>query len=582
MPVNIYNMTEVIEDFLILKIRERYPNIDLTPNSPVMDLTINPLKQIISQIVEKVNELEFMSNLANASLLTNEQMDHLASGNYFLSRKSGSKALGVITLKLRAVSENTNFVIPIGATFATKSGLQYKTITRKEVNTNELLALYNPSSFMYEIPVSVEAELEGAQYNVGNATITEIITNFDSNISSVTNPVAMSGGKDQETNEEFANRVSKFYISRQLGTGPGYSSFILENFAEVKDIYVAGKNDPLMQRDLITVIVSGQTQQIHIGGKVDLYIRGVDSEITTVNIIAKTNRLPLSNENINTNSIVVTNLTHPSGPLQRTIESNPETGIVTVVVPEVTGVSTIQWELGNSLRVVYEHTPTGGSAQSATEEFIVDRTEGSLFSPVKNVISIYNQSQNMYYDLAQPNVFEIIHLNAGFEGTSKELAKIRVLKPELNNGESLVIAYNYNKTINSMSLLFNQQEHRIVTTDILIKEATPIYVHIGIQVKLKEGQSPDSLKEALLRNIMINYISALRMGEGVEESELISAFYKNEAVSAFLEYVSLPLETFYKTSNASAPYTEGVRNATYLTINKIEYPVLQASAVKFL
>lgn len=117
-----------------------------------------------------------------------------------LTRKPATKTEGIVVFS-RETADSTNIVIPAGTIVKTKTdskGKEYRFLTTEEA----ILASGSTS-----VSVPVIAEFEGAAYNVGANTITEIVSSI-AGIDSVNNSTdwITKEGTDEETDEELRER----------------------------------------------------------------------------------------------------------------------------------------------------------------------------------------------------------------------------------------------------------------------------------------------------------------------------------------------------------------------------------------
>jgi len=518
--------------------------------------------------------MEFMQNLDYAEQLTEEEADSLYYGNYRIKRNPGDKATGEVVLRFNKIPTESQLLIPSGVYVSTNEGLRFVTTTNIRYSPEELYAFYNPTMYLYEIPVPVVAEDVGTKYRVGAGVINKIETQFHSGLVGVVNKTATVGGTDKESNADYANRIRNYYISRHLGTKPGYKEFILENFPEIKDVYTAGYRDPLMMRD----IVGGR----HIGGKVDLYIRGGNIEIKTDQVTFRGNKLPLSKDWVQIETIRVLNATKGIDDLEYEYTVN-ESSVIVLEVPELDSNSVIQWDDEDVIEVRYKYT-TNNTTVSHTDSFILGKTKLTLSSPFINIVSITNVTKDIIYDESEEGLYNLEYLvEDELIGTSREEVVLEIIKTDIENGDVISISYNYNKSINKIEEVFNKEQHRIITTDILTKSAAPIYIYIKLAVKLKSGNTPDPSKESIIRTAIAEYLDNIPMGGNIEESDIVAKLYNNKNIETFLEYVSLPFDVFLASEdpNVNINEVEDKRSGTYVELGTIEYPVLQLCDVQF-
>ena len=76
-------------------------------------------------------------------------------------------------------------------------------------------------------------------------------------------------GAGVETTDRFISRTSEAITTRELITARAIRTVLLDNFALLKNVYVAGFGDPEQMRDQVTI--EGIT--MHYGSKADIYLR---------------------------------------------------------------------------------------------------------------------------------------------------------------------------------------------------------------------------------------------------------------------------------------------------------------------
>jgi hypothetical protein len=217
----------------------------------------------------------------NLQLLIDQQFDKLAS-NYAMVRKGATKAVGSV-LFYSNIRPTQDILIPDGATVTsvsdTESGtpsMSFSVRGSQIMDINNLDHYYNPTLKRYELEADIEAQITGSLSNVPAGSIT-ISRNLIPTIQ-VINNVPTRYGTDRETNHELANRIKLARISYDSGTEGGYADTAYD-VPGILQARVEKAGDPLMMRDYDSA--TGK----HIGGKVDVYIKGV-SKVQYIDQIA--------------------------------------------------------------------------------------------------------------------------------------------------------------------------------------------------------------------------------------------------------------------------------------------------------
>jgi len=588
MLVEINDISTMIENFIKASIKSEYPNSDLTGTSSVVDLFIKPMTSISEVLMDFSKDLELRSLLSNASDMSEEDLNDIGEGNYMVERAEGVKSFGTAILKFKTVPEERTLTIPIGAVFSTASGLKFKVHQTYSFSPEEVSMKWDSGDLSYNIEVSVEAESVGSQYNINAGELTKIDSSFSSHSVTVTNNTQFSGGTDKETNEEYKDRIIKFVSSRTLETAPGYESEIKDEFEEVSDVHVSGYGDELMTRDLVeSVTIEGVTfTNKHIGGKVDLYIRGdnITNESFSITSLSKNLPLPETIEEIDQTSITVTN-------------DDTSTVISDYSVAEDTGNDKViltlnessEWDYGDTFTIGYDVDTTGDAAYdtSKTESFTVDNIATVLKSPLEAVASITNETQdNTFYDvgdgLSGTSDYTLTYTDSDFAGSSNEEVYIEMTNTNINNGDTVTVVYNYNETINNLKKYFEERENRVVTRDVLFKKCIPAFFHVGFSIKLKDGISESSTIKNELFDVISQHFENKGLGEKIDESDIVHEVYSNENLNKTIDYIGVGFDTFHKTLSQTDLFNEGVSDGTTIELDSIQYPVLKYLNISYI
>jgi len=203
-------------------------------------------------------------------LLIDEQFDRHAS-NFDIQRHESRKSVGSAVVYTTSAPQNDILIVDGTAVSypgdVTRGIAAVTFLVRGNyiMDATNLDQYYNVSLQRWELTVNLEARNPGANGNVPARSITRI-DNANS-LLQVTNSEPTLYGSDRETNQELANRVKLARSSFDSGTEPGYASAAYE-IPGVLQTRVEKEGDPLMMRDY------DEETKRHIGGKVDIYIKG--------------------------------------------------------------------------------------------------------------------------------------------------------------------------------------------------------------------------------------------------------------------------------------------------------------------
>jgi hypothetical protein len=209
----------------------------------------------------------FYSNVNDVQNVIDGSFDKIAA-NFGVVRSSGTAAVGEVRFFTSSPPTQT-INVPLG-TVVVGGGIQFRTSRSASMDVNSLASYYNPSTREYSITVPVKALSVGTNTNVGPRQLTS------SNVygMAVTNDAATFGGANVETNAQLAARARTALASVDTGTTQGIRQVAAGVPGTLQNLVVRA-GDPLMQRDYDT------TLKRHLGGKVDVWARGVRNVTVT-------------------------------------------------------------------------------------------------------------------------------------------------------------------------------------------------------------------------------------------------------------------------------------------------------------
>lgn len=202
--------------------------------------------------------------------LIDQQFDKLAA-NVNKYRLSGRQAQGSLIL-FTTTRPSRDILVPAGSfAISTADASTGVSAQRFRIGGSYILpaanaeAFYNFNERRYEIRVQIIAETTGSDGNVPPKSIQTLVG--VSGLQAV-NDLATSFGSDLESNAELASRALLGFSSVDTGTEGGYAAAAAAKIGIVRNKIIKS-GDPLMMRDYDPV------RNKHIGGKVDVWIQGV-------------------------------------------------------------------------------------------------------------------------------------------------------------------------------------------------------------------------------------------------------------------------------------------------------------------
>ena len=281
------------------------PNVAVQPGSVLRDTFIDPLSsesvrlrfildffsraQSFTTLLEiddpqrtgfsvDVNRSQYKQAVAQAFYLTtpksvqniiDSSFDKLAN-NLGARRLTGNRSRGEVVFYM-TTQPATNITFPIG-TRVKGGNTTFQTTSYTSISVNNLASLYNPNTGYYETTAFIECLSVGSTGNLSSGQITQVgIQNVF-----VTNRSNLFGGANGETNRQLAIRTQNIVSSVDTGTLQGYKQLIA-SIGGVAESKVVSSGNSLMLRDFDTVLDQ------HKGGKVDVYVRGVNYSKVTDN-----------------------------------------------------------------------------------------------------------------------------------------------------------------------------------------------------------------------------------------------------------------------------------------------------------
>jgi hypothetical protein len=212
-----------------------------------------------------------LSDPINLQLLIDEQFDKSAS-NFNITRKGSSAAVGTV-LFYSEIVPTQDILIPDGAVVSSivdpdtgAPSVSFSVQGSVLLSVRDINHYYNSSLKRYEIEANIRAITPGSASNVPAGVIT-ISRNLIPTIQVINNAPTLFG-TDRETNLGLANRIKLAKVSYDSGTEGGYEDTAY-NIPGVLQARIEKAGDPLMMRDY------DMSTGTHIGGKVDVYVKGV-------------------------------------------------------------------------------------------------------------------------------------------------------------------------------------------------------------------------------------------------------------------------------------------------------------------
>jgi len=373
-------------------------------------------------------------------------------------------------------SEPTNVTIPSGSEFVSADGQSFFALADVTITSNQMTV--NKDGDFFYVDVLVEAENVGSAGNVAEGSIVDFVGGPDT-LLKVDNLGVFTGGADRESNADLVERAKTAITVRDLVSKPAITTVLLENHAFLRNLKVVGYGDPEMERDFLIgtamtlglfppIDVLGSTVGIHIGGKVDIYLRLVTLSLETIQIDSIKEITILRPKDAYDAAVDPANLGYLS------LFLRPMVDLLEVqVVDPVTGDP-----IGNPL------------TEDVDYSFIVDNPT-VRFSPRERT--------------------RLVLINSAISLV----------------GSSVRLTYHHSPETVTIQKFLEDESRRVVTADLLAKFTNPAFVDVSIQYT----PGPDAtLDNAGFQAAVETFLNDLDVGERLEVSDLVALLYENGAV----------------------------------------------------
>ena len=483
---------QVIIDLLtnVLRASEQ---ADVMPGQVLRDIIINAPSTTISNLYSQINQVSINQSIANANLMSTADLDNLLA-NFGITRNGAATAFGQVTFYTSTLP-STAIIIPAGTILGTNlstTATEMTFTTQFDVTFNPALSgiYFNPNTGYYEILCNVIATNPGSIGNVGPFTITTFQNgNYPF---SITNYNATSGGTDQESNNNFAIRALNTLLGSNVGTATGYDGTVSSQ-PNVIDTLVVGPGNPLMTRD------GG------FGGKVDIWCITSPAGITEQNASNKS-ACYIPNWNFADQFTKGFIYNFPALPVYA---YSPITVTATVAPSGVQNV--VLFESRNPAPSGTSYVNPSGIGYHYTVFLADDNQTGHSIE--SNDYILWNANEMQYLSTFNPSG------NTMLSG----------------NTMSVNIDYSYDQTIDNVQAVIDLPDNKIITADVLIKEAEQINLSITMNVVIAPSyQATAATLQQTIGNIqsaVAATINSTELGDTIQEANLIQAAMNTSGVT---------------------------------------------------
>ncbi len=273
---------EEAELFVEQYLSSAFPTTDFRQGTGLRDLTVRPNATLIA-LVNKA--IEFYFDQSDVRTITNDTDNTLVDNklsNYFVTRKTGTRAVINARLYFSFPSNvPVNLIIPVSAFFSPDNTIMY--FPRGNISVLYTTGARDPGNFYFTFDGSanmwyVDIELEASNTSTdANLETGDLLyfTTFSANFMRASIQHLVSTAVDTETNLEMVGRAYSAISTRNLINTPSIIARINDSFNFVREVLPVGLGHPWLYRDIISITDvddSNVTRDYHRGGHVDVYV----------------------------------------------------------------------------------------------------------------------------------------------------------------------------------------------------------------------------------------------------------------------------------------------------------------------
>lgn len=481
-------MSSASEEFIKQLIKDKYPNIDLSSNSPFYDLFVRfPANTYLQEALALINDFAFNYSLSN-TFIEPEVYDGLLN-NWFFKRIESFKSI----VQVDVVFKNPNPV-----SFATNdSFLINNKVYNPTINYNfqekDYFRFYVHQELKYKVTITLISANAGIDSAAGlfNSVIPQKeLKDFE--FAQVTGIQQL--GKDRESNLDAFLRLQKEFGIRNLINKRSITARFSELFPNlVNFMYIAGFQEPEQFRDSISVQLPAYYIRIHFEEPVNLNLpkttkfihSDTNKEYTLKNAITVNNTSEEWLIDVNTSTVYIQAELVPTSVKDLpswTLDMPFKCSALESVPKYITTKSHIKNSKEVDIRIgghtdIYVSVPVERKQVSI---FVPTNTNGIVQIPeyLKPVLKIH-KVERIENGLTIPvNIYNITNINPATRYTSKDNADFFILPDAL--GINVLMDVSCAPSLKILQDYVDQDSERILGESILVRYYNPIFVEVTI------------------------------------------------------------------------------------------------------
>ncbi len=263
-------------NFLEQFLTDAIDNGDFSNGTALRDLTVKALSYIFAYLRKEADTIRQGQSLNTVSESVGGDASALQDAvtailsNVFVTPKQGSKSRG---FAIGHASEQVDIFIPTNASFTRTQGTVFVVDSASTlfIPKSDLVPIIDASGVVtdYEFRIPLVAVKVGDAYDIAPGLFADF-DRFSPYVTRIENTEAFAGGRGPETVDEILARAPTAVSVRNLINDRSITAVLLDTFAEIRSLFVAGMGDPEMQRDRIPGVAPHLI--LHVGGMTDIYL----------------------------------------------------------------------------------------------------------------------------------------------------------------------------------------------------------------------------------------------------------------------------------------------------------------------
>lgn len=259
--------------FLVQYLKDAGYEGSLEDGTAVYDVLIKPFALLYTMFSQDRKKAEAYLSLQKAQEYKNElgvdyedAVDSILS-NFFINRHDGQVTTGTISLSF---IKPLNFLqLKQDEVICSIEGEDFLPQQEYVFTTSDFTAYFNTTTNTNEYRVNVDVESENnAELNI--TTETQVKGNLNNIYYLSAKPVySFTPGSYKEPADQFIHRSKKSLTTRELISDRAINTVLLDKYADLRSVYIAGYGSPEQIRDIVT----WQYVTVHVGNKADIYLK---------------------------------------------------------------------------------------------------------------------------------------------------------------------------------------------------------------------------------------------------------------------------------------------------------------------